>query len=183
MLIQNLLLVAVLFSVSLILGTLASPDTSSEMLQEFGELLKPLKMAGPLFLLLVIFLNNAVKALGVIVFGILLGLPPVLFICVNGLILGALISGVESAKGMGYVVASLVPHGVIEVPMLLLATALGFTVGWESLKWLMRRKSLVKSQLSHGLKLYLTWVLPGLAVAAVIEVFITPWIVGLVGGG
>jgi stage II sporulation protein M len=107
----------------------------------------------------------------------------VLFICGNGLILGALISAVEPVKGLGYVVTSLAPHGVIEIPMLLLATSLGFTVGWESLKWLTGRKNLVRSQLSHSLKLYLRWVLPGLAVAAVIEVFITPWIVGLVGNG
>jgi len=94
-----------------------------------------------------------------------------------------LISEVEPVRGLGYVVASLAPHGVIEIPMLLLATALGFRVGLESLKWLTGKKSLVKSQLSHSLKLYLTWVLPGLVVAAIIEVFITPWIVGLVGNG
>ena len=174
---------AVLFSASLMLVTLAPPDNYSEMLQEFSELLKPLRNAGPLLLLLVIFLNNALKALGVIVFGVLLGLPPVLFICVNGLILGALISEVEPVRGLGYVIASLAPHGVIEIPMLLLATALGFTVGWESLKWITGKKSLVKSRLSHSLKLYLTWVLPGLIVAAVVEVFITPWVVGLVGNG
>ncbi len=181
--IRNLLLATGLFSVSLALGTLAPPVTSSKLTQEVGELLKPLQTAGPIFLLLVIFLNNSVKALGVIVFGAILGLPPVLFICGNGLIIGALTDSIAEVKGLGYVVAGLAPHGVIEIPMLLLATALGLTVGWESLKWITGRKSLVKSQLSHSLKLYLTWILPGLVVAAVIEVFITPWIAGLVGNG
>jgi len=181
-LIRNLLLATALFSVFLTLGTLTPIDVSLEILQEFGDILEPLRMAGHIFLLLVISLNNALKALGVIVLGIFFGLPPLLFICVNGFILGALISAVESVEGLGYVVASLVPHGVIEVPALLLATTLGFTVGWESLKWLLRRKSLVKSKLLHSLKLYLRWVLPGLIAAAIIEVFITPWVVARVGG-
>ena len=144
--------------------------------------MKPLAASGPFLLLLVIFLNNAFKALGVIIFGILLGLPPVLFIGINGYILGAVVSVVQSTKGLGYVVASLAPHGVIEIPILLLTTALGLAVGRESLKWLMGRRGQVKSQLSHSLKLYLRWILPGLAAAALIEVTITPWIAGVVAG-
>ena len=67
--------------------------------------------------------------------------------------------------------------------MILLATALGFMVGWESLKWLRRRESSVKSQLSSSLKLYLKIILPGLAAAAITEVFVTSRLIGLVGGG
>jgi hypothetical protein len=36
--------------------------------------------------------------------------------------------------------ASSVPHGVIEIPAILLATALGLTLGMESLRWLLRRE-------------------------------------------
>jgi stage II sporulation protein M len=76
----------------------------------------------------------------------------------------------------------LAPHGIIEVPLIVLATALGFTVGRESLRWLTGRKSLVRLQLRQGLKTYFKWILLGLLVAAAIEVFITPLIVGLAGG-
>ena len=174
---------AVLFSVTIVLGIIAPLDTFLAMWPELGELLGPLWTASPLFPLLLIFLNNAIKSAGVIALGILLGLPPVLFIGVNGFVLGAVISWIESLEGLEYAVASLAPHGVIEIPMLLLATALSFTVGWESLKWARRKESRIKSQLSNSLKLYLKVVLPGLAVAAVIEVFITPWLAGLVGNG
>ena len=179
----GLIVAAGLFFVTLVLGIVAPFDTLLEMVQELGDLLGPLQVANPFLLLLLIFLNNAVKTAAVIASGILLGLPAVLFVTVNGFILGAVISWVNSLKGLEYVAASIAPHGVIEIPMLLLATAASFTVGWESLNWLMRRESLVKSQLSASLKLYLKVIFPGIAVAAVIEAFVTPWVAGLVSGG
>ena len=184
MLLRSLIVATILFSVAIVLGIIAPLDAFLlEMVQELDELFEPLEMINPFFLLFVIFLNNAVKSLGAIGFGILLGLPPVLFVSANGFVFGAVISWLKSLKGLEYVVASIAPHGVIEIPMLLLATALGFTVGWESLKWVRRRESSVKSQLSASLKLYLKVILPGLAVAAVIEAFVTPWLAGLAGGG
>jgi stage II sporulation protein M len=154
-------------------------------MSQFEAILEPLVSTGKLSILLVllIFVNNAIKALGLVFLGILLGLPPVLFIGVNGFILGGLGSALESVKGWTYVMASFVPHGVIEIPVVLLATALGLTVGTESLKWLVRRESRLKLQLSDSLKVYFRWILPGLAVAAIIEVFVTPLLIALVDVG
>lgn len=184
-LIRNLILATGVFFVSLVVGALVGQNTIEELMRQFGAVLEPLASTGNLSLLLVllIFVNNAVKALGLVLLGILLGLPPLLFIGLNGFILGGLGSALESVEGWTYVVASLVPHGVVEIPAILLAAALGLTVGMESLKWLARRESRVKPQLSHCLRVYLRWVLPGLAIAAIIEVFVTPLLIGLVSGG
>ena len=185
MLVRNLVLATVIFLVTFILGMLVAQESAEQIMKQLGELLKPLRPVGNLSMLflLLIFANNAIKALGAVLFGVLLGLPPLLFVSLNGFILGGVVSAVKSLKGVEYVIVSLVPHGVVEIPMLLLATALGLTVGLESFKWLMRRESRVKSQLSACLKLYLRWVLPGLAVAALIEVFVTPFLVRIVAGG
>jgi stage II sporulation protein M len=156
---------------------------SANLLEELSQLLGPLGSLGPLALVMIIFLNNALKALGVIVLGILLGLPPLLFICLNGFIIGVLVSALKPVAGYGVIVAGLAPHGVIEVPVLLISTALGLAVGWESLRWITGRKSQVRRQLRWGLKVYLRWILLALFIAAVIEVFVTPFIVGLAGGG
>jgi len=182
MLLRNLVLATTIFLVTLVLGMLFAQDISAGIVRQFEEQLKPI---GPtdnfsLLLLLIIFINNTIKALGAILFGILLGLPPLLFVSLNGFIIGGFISEVASLKGWDYVAAGLVPHGIIEIPMLLLATAMGFIVGIESFKWLLRIESRVKLQLSACLKLYLRLVLPALAVAALIEVFITPLLVRLV---
>jgi stage II sporulation protein M len=184
-LIRNLILATSVFFASLVVGTLIGQDTVEGLLREFGAVLAPLASTGnpSILLLLIIFINNAIKAVGLIFLGILLGLPSLLFVAVNGFILGGLGSALESVKGWEYVVASFVPHGVIEIPVILLATALGLTVGMESLKWLVRKESTVKLQLSNGLKVYVRWILPGLAVAAIVEAFVTPLLIGLVNAG
>jgi stage II sporulation protein M len=183
--IRNLILATIIFFVSLVLGTLIGQNTVEGLMRQFGVVLEPLVSTGNPSILsfLLIFINNAIKALGLVFLGILLGLPPLLFIGLNGFILGGLGSVLESVKGWAYVIASFVPHGVIEIPLILLATALGLTVGMESLKWLARRESRVKLQLSDCLKVYLRWILPGLAVAAIIEAFATPLLIGLVNAG
>jgi stage II sporulation protein M len=184
-LVRNLVLATGIFFVSLVLGTLIGQNVAEGLIRQFGGILGPLAPTGNLsiLLLLIIYVNNAIKALGLIFLGILLGLPSVLFIGLNGFVLGGFGSTLESAKGWRYVIASFVPHGVIEIPVILLATALGLTLGLESLKWLLRRESRVKLQLSDSLKVYLRWILPGLAVAAIIEVFVTPLLIGLVNVG
>jgi len=183
--IRNLILASSVFFVSLVLGTLIGQSTIEGIMREFGAVLQPVGSTGnmSIILLLVIFINNAIKALGMIFLGILLGLPPILFVGLNGFILGGLGSALESANGWRYAIASFLPHGVIEIPVILLAAALGLTVGMESVKWLMRRESRVKSQVSDSLKVYLRWILPALAVAAIIEVFVTPLVIGLVHPG
>lgn len=172
----------VVFVTSLALGMSVSPDISGEALEEVGEFLGPLGELSSLGLFLVIFVNNAVKALGAVVFGIFFGLAPLFFILFNGFILGVLISGLESEAGYGLIAASLAPHGVIEVPILLLATALGLAVGSQSLRWFAGRESAVRSWLGQGLRVYVRWVVPGLLLAAAIEVFVTPYVMRLVAG-
>lgn len=181
-LIRNLVLATGIFFITIVLGALIGQNAALEVLRRLGGLVERFARTENLSLLLflMIFLNNGIKTLAIIFLGILLGIPPLLFIGLNGFIVGSVGSALESAMGWKYVMASVVPHGVIEVPMLLLATALGLTVGMESFKWLIRRESRVKLQLSDCLKVYLRWILPGLAVAAVIEAFVTNLLIGLV---
>jgi stage II sporulation protein M len=183
--IRSLVLATGIFFISLVLGMLIGQNTVEGLMRQFGVVLEPLASTSSpsILLFLIIFINNAIKALGLVFLGILLGLPPLLFIGLNGFILGGFSSALESVNGWRYVIASFVPHGVIEIPVILLATALGLTLGMESLKWLVRRESRVKLQLSDSLKVYLRWILPGLAVAAIIEVFVTPLFIGLVNAG
>jgi stage II sporulation protein M len=183
--IRSLILATSVLFVSLVVGTLIGQDTVESLLREFGAALQPLASTDNVSVLLlpIVFINNAIKALLLILIGILVGLPPILFIAVNGFVLGGLGATLESVMGWRYVLASFVPHGVIEIPLILLAAALGLTVGLESLKWLGRRESRVKLQLSNGLRVYVRWILPGLAVAAIIEVFVTPLLMGLASAG
>ena len=159
-----------------------TPDVSADALGELDQLLESIGSLGTFGLFLVIFFNNAIKTLGVIILGVFFGVPPFFFVTLNGFVIGILISGLASDTGYGTIVAALAPHGVIEIPVLLLATSLGFAVGKESFRWLMGRRSGVRAELRHGLRLYFKWILVGILVAALIEVFVTPYIVRLSGG-
>ena len=182
---RNLVLATAMFFASLVVGALVGQHAVEGLLSELGGVLEPLASTGnlSLILLFIIFINNAIKALLLLFLGVLLGLPSMLFIGLNAFILGGLGSALESVNGWRYAVASFVPHGVIEIPVILLAAALSLTIGMESARWLVRKESRVKSQLSDGLRVYVRWILPGLAIAAIVEVFVTPLLVGLVSTG
>lgn len=185
LLIRNLILAAGIFFVSLVAGIHFGRNIAEELIGLLGGTLGSFAPIGDIsiVLFLVIFINNAVKALLIVFLGILLGIPSVLFIGFNGFIVGGFASVLESINGWRYVIASFVPHGVIEIPVILLATALGLTLGMGSLNWLLRRESQVKLQLSRCLKVYWRLILPGLAIAAIIEVLVTPLLMGLVNVG
>ncbi|MFW6151025.1 MAG: stage II sporulation protein M [Chloroflexota bacterium] len=174
---------AAVFVTGLVFGLFAPAESATGVLGELGQLIEPLRNAGPFVLLVVIVLNNALKALGAVVMGVVVGLPPAVFLVLNGYLLGIVVTGFTSVSGLAYVMASLIPHGVIEIPLLLLAAGLGFSVGWEVIRWLAWRTGAVKAQMRMVLGLYLRWVLPGLAIAALVEVFLTPLVVALVSGG
>lgn len=177
-----LLIATVLFVALFISGFSSDLESASAALEDLEQLFEPLGNLGPFVLFLIILLNNTIKALGAIVMGIALGIPPFVFIVFNGFIIGAIVSVLGSAVGYGVIAASLVPHGIIEIPVLLLSTALGLSVGLESIKFLIGRKSLVRAQLRYGLKIYLKWILASLLIAAIIEVFVTPYFIVLAGG-
>lgn len=170
----SLLLALGLFLGSFALGMAASPDASRDLLQETLQFLGPLADLGPLALVAVIFLNNALKALATIVLGVAFGVPAIIFITVNGYLLGVVIDRLAPRLGYAGLLAGLLPHGIIEIPAVVMATALGLAIGFQALRWVSGRQSQVRHYLRRGLQLYLKWLLPALFIAALIEVFVTP---------
>jgi stage II sporulation protein M len=151
---------------------------AQEFMESLAATLRPLQDMGSAELMLLIFVNNAVKAGGVILLGVLLGIPPFIFLVTNGLVVGVAIYQIAAERGLGFVLAGLAPHGVVELPALLVATALGLGMGVEVSRWLRRRPSRVRRRLGRSVRIYLFWVAPALAVAAVIEVLVTPLLLG-----
>jgi len=168
---------ALLFASSIIAGywfaSYLEPGGNG-VLRELKSVFKPFFSLSPLELMLLILVNNAVKALLVVLLGFALCLFPLLFTIGNGLILGFVAYHTLRFKGLILTVASLAPHGVLEIPAIILASGLGFEVGFEAWRKLFKRKSQLKSKLKLGLKTYATIILPVLALAAAVEAFITP---------
>ncbi|MEK5059371.1 hypothetical protein BK126_27985 [Paenibacillus sp. FSL H7-0326] len=78
-----------------------------------------------------IFFNNAIKGVLVIFAGALGGIIPVIFLIINGGVLGFLLHAAWQ-QGISYyevVVKGLLPHGIIEIPAIIIACAFGLKLG------------------------------------------------------
>jgi stage II sporulation protein M len=82
---------------------------------------------------------------------------------------------IYSLEGIEYLVAGLVPHGIIEVPVIILCMAMGMGLGYEILNRLRGRGELGK-EARLAFSFFITRALPLLVLAAVIEVKVTPFI-------
>jgi stage II sporulation protein M len=148
-----------------------------ELLQQFAKMflgLTKLRLAAA------IFLNNSLKTLLVILLGPLLGLAPVVFLIVNGAILGAVLPVVVESKGLWHSIMTIVPHGIFELPAIFLGTSIGLRLGLHPFRRLAgKADTTLLSELAHGLRLFFSIILPLLLLAAAIEVFVTPLLAGL----
>ncbi len=118
----------------------------------------------------------AATLLGMFSFGVApLILTPIVYAILGYVLSQFVIAGFD----ISIFLAALLPHGVVEIPVILLATVLAFRLGVVMTKppkgqtvgraWTMA--------FGDTVKLWITLVVPGLVLAAVLEVFLTPLMV------
>lgn len=134
-----------------------------------------------------IFLNNAIKSILIVFAGILFGILPIGFLLINGMIIGYLAELQVQAGHLGFFVKGVVPHGIIEIPAIIVACAYGIKFGSIMGKGMLRFMSATgREKFAADLQSFMKISVPliglltlSLFVAAVIESTITPWIIGL----
>ena len=173
----------VLFALGALGGGLAVilyPEAASHLQDLLKQFAKMFQGMPKLKLVAAIFLNNSLKTLLAILLGPLLGLAPLIFLIVNGAILGAVIPVAVESRGLWISIMTIVPHGIFELPAIFLGTSVGLKLGLHPFRRLAGRADrTLLSELGHGLRLFFSVILPLLLVAAAIEVFVTPHIAGL----
>lgn len=187
-----LALITVLFLASIaagMLGAAANPARHTELLREATERLQPaleaLRTGDNGRAIGIIFWNNLritllILGAGMLVFPLVLGIP-LIFIGANGYLLGAIM--ILSQQAPERLLLSILPHGVFELPAVIIAGAWSLKMG---AKWLLpaaagRRGDTWRETVFEGL-----WIIPLvtvlLAIAALVEVLITgPLVRGLIG--
>ncbi|VVB84378.1 Stage II sporulation protein M [uncultured archaeon] len=171
-----------IFIISMIIGLIVSasnPALSENYLGIFKNSFSWIKTLNPIVIMFVIFLNNAFKSLLALVLGVGLGIIPVLFVAGNGIVLSILADTVSKQQGTLFVIAALLPHGIIEVPMILISAGIGLRLGdvmYLSMKGI---KVDIKEELNEGLGFYLRKIVPLLFIAAMVETFVTPVIASM----
>lgn len=84
------------------------------------------------WLFVIIFLNNFVKSLLALFLGALFGLFPIYFLVSNGMTIGYIVALAGKAPGVdvaSLVVRGLLPHGILEVSAIIIASAYGLKYG------------------------------------------------------
>lgn len=134
---------------------------------------------------LFIFFNNAIKSIFIIFLGIFFGVVPVIFLVMNGMVIGYLLhaSTLQGANVIELIVKGLLPHGIIEIPAILIASAYGLKFGELILDsmttWNTAGRERLKTERRHFLRSTLPaslWIVIMLLIAAVIESTITYWL-------
>lgn len=130
-------------------------------------------------LVIAIFFNNLKVAVIGLIGGLLFGIGPFLVVVINGFLLGfigtSVFLAIDTSLGSSLLVLGLglIPHGVFEIPALLLTSALGLRLG---INWMQAEKGervkTFRQDLRHILKAS-PLIIVLLFVAALVEVFVT----------
>jgi stage II sporulation protein M len=173
-----LLIAAALFCAGLVAGLAVPVDsagTTIEGITEFEEMAEFLSSFPQAAVFIFIFLKNVTAILISFILSPVFCIVPVLALLLNGSIIGLLSTLVIQEKSLGYLLAGLLPHGVLEIPALLMGETVALSSGLAVILALFskERRKLVLPNLRHNLK-YLLISLGLFLPAAIIETYITP---------
>ena len=113
-----------------------------------------------------LFVNNLQASIFGLIFGIILGVYPVLAAIANGYIVGFVVAMSAEENGL-VVLLDLLPHGIFELPALFISLGMGLKLG----TFVFQSKRLVafKEYSWNSLRVFIFIVIPLLIVAAIIE--------------
>ncbi len=177
-----ILFAVALFALTTMMGYFAAeidPEMAASWTKEL-EMLKWIMNQPPILIMIIIFLKNLLSCAMAILLGLGLGLVPLLVVTSNGFLLGIVSYGVIQKAGVLYLLAGILPHGIIELPTVFLSIAIGFRLGHLLIFTLLREEADLSGETRIAVHFLLRWIMPLLLVAAAIETFITPIAISVV---
>ncbi len=175
------IIASVLFVIGLGAGVAISAATSSaangslsgdlSSLEELSKMLGPFQATTAIF----IFLKNASVLVLSFIFSPILCLLPILAMAFNGMLLSFVSAIVVQEKSLGFLLYGVLPHGIIEIPALIMGEAAALSFGAAAIMAVFSRqkREQLPANLKQNLK-YLVIALILLVPAAIIETYVTP---------
>ncbi len=151
-----------------------NPKQAEFFVNQFSSEFGFIKLLPPVVVFAVIFLNNTVKSFVAMILGLFFGLAPLFFVFINGYLIGVVVYVVGLRMGLKRVIMLLVPHGVIEIPAILLACSYGLWLGRMFFKRVRGERISIRECIRTAVVVYAKTVIPMLLLAAFVETFITP---------
>ncbi len=172
-----LLVIITLFLLATVAGYVAGyldPSIIDELMGQFEESYGWIADESPIMIMLIIFANNTLNSFIAMLLGTFFGIWPVIFIMVNGFFIGVVVFSSVQEYGMLVVLFALLPHGIIELPMIFISASMGLRLGVLAFQKIFKIKDIrLKYELFSAIRFFVTVIVPLLFIAAIIETFIT----------
>jgi stage II sporulation protein M len=124
---------------------------------------------------IIIYIKNASSLVISFIFSPILCLTPALALTLNGWLIGFISTGVLQERSLSFLLAGLLPHGVFELPALIIGQASALSFGAMAVLALVKKgkRDRLLPTLKQSLK-YFVLALVLLVIAAIIETYVTP---------
>jgi len=173
---------AFIFGLTTVMGYYAAavdPELASNWTKEL-QMLKWILDQPPLLIMVIIFLKNLLACAMAMLLGLGLGLIPLMVVTSNGFLLGIVGYAAVQKAGWLFLLAGILPHGIIELPVVLVCIAIGFRLGYLLALTLAKEKADLSDETRIAIHFLVRYVAPLLFLAAAIETFITPIAISVV---
>lgn len=154
------------------------PQEVKAVLEQIQKILEPIGKMGKVEQILLVFFNNSLTGFLAILLGILFGLFPLLVLFVNGEMLGIMIYLSREILSISEFLAAILPHGIIEIPVLIICGAIGLKIGKIFINKIFKKEDKIKKEIGTSLDFFFKVLVPLLFLAAVVEILLTPKIFG-----
>ncbi len=160
-------ILVIFFGFAIIGFFVPAPDYLIEQIMKFiEELLKRTEGLSAGQLIRFIFFNNVQSSFFGMIFGVVLGIFPVLAAISNGYLLGFVSAFSVSSQGV-LSLWKLLPHGIFELPAIFISLGLGLKLG--SFIFQKKKFEMFKKNLMNSLRVFLLVIIPLLIFAGIIE--------------
>ena len=144
----------------------APPLLEEKILEFIEELLRKTEGMSQGELIRFIFLNNIQSSFTGMLFGIILGVFPLIATLTNGYVLG-FVAAKSAENGGIFVLWRILPHGIFELPALFISLGLGVKLGTFIFK--KNKFETLTTYMIKSIKVFFFIIIPLLIIAAIIE--------------
>jgi len=162
------------FMLTFLIGFVFPIFFREEIIGMIAELMASLEGLSVVELAGFIFWNNLKASFFAIILGVTIGIFPLMIGAVNGYLLGFVSREVVAQEGL-LIMWRLLPHGIFELPAVILSIGIGVKIGADMFSGDVMKK--LKYNFREGLRFFVFVIIPLLFVAGIIEGIL----VGLVG--
>ncbi len=161
------------FGIGLVVPTVLTDLLSEDMatFRELAAILGPFQIFTAIFILA----KNISAVLFSFMLSPILGLFPVMALIFNGLVISFVSAIVVQEESIGFVLAGLLPHGILELPAFIIGEAAALSFGTMVMLALFKKEA--RERLPSNLRQNLRYLVIAFALflpAAIIETYVTP---------